>query len=327
MRSSRRTLFSDQLSNPDILKDFESELAILNSVIGWSKTLDGLPQFSLENIKKYVNMVTAEVLSKSAVVKKHFSRGEQLLEEQYVDIGSIFTKQSDDYFCFKGVCGASLRKQNRIIFVALSKADGSVEYTYCQCPAGRNGTCFHTSAVMKLVAKWVINKTNKIQKPKACTSKPCGWSIPQSRERLEKSPIFSLKIFSSTTTKSKINTCSKGSTINNTSNTNTSSTTNNDKGITSSLYDGPTESNRKNGKRKLQEMRDVIYSHNKNITILSVIDLNQEKRINTSFRTMPVGSVLSNQFGLIPHDFNVYCNLPDPKKCNQTYVQYPLFPF
>ena len=129
MRSSRHTLFSDQLSNPDILKDFESELAILNSVIGWSKTLDGLPQFSLENIKKYVNMVTAEVLSKSAVVKKHFSRGEQLLEEQYVDIGSIFTKQSDDYFCFKGVCGASLRKQNRIIFVALSKADGSVEYT------------------------------------------------------------------------------------------------------------------------------------------------------------------------------------------------------
>ena len=208
-----------------------------------------------------------------------------MLEEQYVDIGSIFAKQSDDYFCFKGVCGASLRKQNRIIFVALSKADGSVEYTYCQCPVGRTGTCFHTFAVMKLVAKCVIKKTNKIQKPKACTSKPCAWSIPQSRERLEKSPIFNLKIFSPTTTKSKINTCSKGSTINNTSNTNTSSTTSNDKVITSSLYDGRTGSNQKNGKHKLQEIRDVIYSHNKNIPILSVIDLNQEKRINTSFGT------------------------------------------
>ena len=70
----------------------------------------------------------------------------------------------------------------------------------------------------------------------------------------------------------------------------------------------------KNGKNgKLQKMHDVIYSHNKNIPALSVIDLNQEKRINTSFGTMPVGSVLSNQCGLIPPDFNIYCNLPDPK--------------
>ena len=154
-----------------------------------------------------------------------------------------------------------------------------------------------------------------------------SWSLPQSRERLENSPISSLNIFSPTATKSKINTCSKGSTINKAIGANTSNTTSSDKGTTSSLYDARTESNRKNGKRKLQEMHDVIYSHNKNIPMLSVIDLNQEKRINTSFGTMPVGSVLSNQCGLIPPDFNIYCNLPDPKNCNQTYVQYPLFPF
>ena len=172
---------------------------------------------------------------------------------------------------------------------------------------------------MKLVAKWVIDKINEISELNACTSKPCAWSIPQSRERLEKSPISSLKIFSPTATKSKINTCSEGSTINNTSSTNTSNTKSSDKGNTSSLYDARTEANRKNGKRKLQEMRDVIYSHNKNTPMLSsVIDLNQEKRINTSFGTMLVGSVLRNQCGLIPTDFNIYCNLPDPKKCNQT---------
>ena len=96
---------------------------------------------------------------------------------------------------------------------------------------------------MKLVAKWLIDKINKIPEPKACTSKPCSWSIPQSRERLEKSPNSSLKIFSLTATKSKINTYSKGSAINNTSGTNTSSTTSTDKGITSSLCDARTESN------------------------------------------------------------------------------------
>ena len=144
---------------------------------------------------------------------------------------------------------------------------------------------------------------------------------------MEKSPISSLKIFSPTTTKSKINACSKGSTINNTSSTNTSCTTSSDKDIPLSLYDARTESNLKNGKRKLREMHNVIYSHNKNIPMLPVIDLKQEKRINISFGTMPVGSALSNQCMLIPPDFNIYCNFPDPKKFNQIYVQYLLFPF
>ena len=101
---------------PNIPKDFEYELINLNSVVGWSKRLDGLPQFSVENIEKYANMVTAGVLSKSTVVKKHFSRGEQLLEEQYADIESIFTKQSGDFFCFKGVCGTKNKDGDEIFF-------------------------------------------------------------------------------------------------------------------------------------------------------------------------------------------------------------------
>ena len=60
-------------------KDFEYKLTNLNSMVGWRKSLDGLPQFSVENIEKYANIVTAGVLSKSTVVKKHFSHGKQLL--------------------------------------------------------------------------------------------------------------------------------------------------------------------------------------------------------------------------------------------------------
>ena len=84
---------------PNISKDFEYKLTNLNSAVGCSKSLDGLPQVSVENIEKYENIVTAGVLSKSTVVKKHFSLGDKLSEEQYVDIGPIFTKQSDDFFC------------------------------------------------------------------------------------------------------------------------------------------------------------------------------------------------------------------------------------
>ena len=167
------TLKSNTLKDmPNIPKDFEYELTNLNPVVGWSKSLDGLHRFSVENIEKYANMVTAGVLSKSTVVKKHFSRGEQLLEEQYVDIGSIFNKQSDDFFCFKGVCGASFRKQNRTIFVALTKAEGSIGCLLSvSCWKGWN--MFSCIFCDKLVAKWVIDKINTIQEPKACTSKPC----------------------------------------------------------------------------------------------------------------------------------------------------------
>ena len=66
---------------PNMPKDFEYDLTNLHSVVSRSKSLHGLPQFSVENIKKkYVNIVTVGVLSKSTVVKKHFSRGGQLIE-------------------------------------------------------------------------------------------------------------------------------------------------------------------------------------------------------------------------------------------------------
>ena len=39
-----------------------------------------------------------------------------LLEEQYADIGPIFTKQSDDFFCFKGVCGTKNKDGDEIFF-------------------------------------------------------------------------------------------------------------------------------------------------------------------------------------------------------------------
>ena len=127
---------------------------------------------------------------------KHFLRGKQLLEENFIDVASIYSKQSDTLFCLKGVCAASLKKQNRWTFMALSKVDGSVSYAYCQCPAGRVGTCSHMFAVMKLVAKWAIDKLTKIPELKACTSKPCTWPVPQSRGKLFKSPISEISLIS-----------------------------------------------------------------------------------------------------------------------------------
>ena len=128
-------------------------------MVGRSKGLDGLPQFWVEYIQKYANMVTAAALSKSKVVKAHFSRGEKFFEKQYVNIGSNFTKQPDDFFCFKDVCGGRLRKQNRIIFVTLTKANGSV----APVSGWKDWNMFSRICCDEVVIKWVIYKTNKIQ--------------------------------------------------------------------------------------------------------------------------------------------------------------------
>ena len=87
--------------------------------------------------------------------------------------------------------------------MALSKVDGSVSYAYCQCPAGQVGTCSHMFDFMKLVAKWAIDKFTKIPEMKACTSKPCSWSVPQSRGKLFKSPISEISLMSPASKKQK----------------------------------------------------------------------------------------------------------------------------
>ena len=138
---------------PNAPKEFVLDLSNLSLIDGWSKSLEGMPSFSIEHIDNYSQKINTAVLSKSKKVKKQFRRGEQLLEENFIDITSIYSKQSDTLFCLKRVNAASLKKQNRWTFMALSKVDGSVSYVYCQCPAGKVGTCSHMFVVMKLVAK------------------------------------------------------------------------------------------------------------------------------------------------------------------------------
>ena len=73
--------------------------------------------------------------------KKSTIGGEQLLEEQYLDISSIHVKHGDDLFCIKGVCAASLKKTDQWVTVALTINPCEIYFAYFQCVAGKPGTC------------------------------------------------------------------------------------------------------------------------------------------------------------------------------------------
>ena len=89
---------------PDILK----HVGDIQRLDGWSKELFNLPKLTVEYIDKYYEKVNDTFSQNSTKVKKHFQRGQQLLEESFIDIGSDVIKENDSLFCIKCVCAASM---------------------------------------------------------------------------------------------------------------------------------------------------------------------------------------------------------------------------
>ena len=80
------------------------------NMAGWSKMLDGMPNFTVNNIKAYHEKITKLFCRKSTAIKKHFVRGQQFTEERFIDSTSTFFKSDENLFCVKTVTGATLRE-------------------------------------------------------------------------------------------------------------------------------------------------------------------------------------------------------------------------
>ena len=81
----------------------------LNLSDGWSKNLVNLPSLTLDKIIAYVERVNKTFIKKSKKIEKHFQQGQQFLEENFIDLNSISSKQNDKYISVKGICSASLK--------------------------------------------------------------------------------------------------------------------------------------------------------------------------------------------------------------------------
>ena len=165
------------------------------NMTGWSKSLDGMPNFSVDNIKVYQEKITKLFCENSKLIKKNFIRGQQFMEERFIDLTSTFSKSDETIFCVKTVIAASLRKLCRWAVVALSKTDGEIIYAHCACVGGKAGTCAHSYALMKTILKWVIDRRTVIPEEKACTSQRCAWNQVQMRkheENMDRMPLSEL---------------------------------------------------------------------------------------------------------------------------------------
>ena len=168
--------------------------------VGWSQSIVGLPRISGVEIDQFFEETTRAVIKQGTKIKKHFNRGEQFLAERYIDPDYVFTKFNEGYFFIKGICSASLKKDERWVSLALSRKDNKVSYAFCECPSGNGGQCSHAYALMKLVAKWSLDKLTEIP-VLACTSRPCEWSVKKSKGRTEKPAVTDLIISAPSTSR------------------------------------------------------------------------------------------------------------------------------
>ena len=284
---------------PNALKH---EIANKRNAIGWTKSLAHMPRLSLADIEDYHKKVNESLLKNSSTISKPFVRGRQLLNENFIDFGSIYAKENDKHFFLKGVCGASLKKANRWIFLALLKSSRSVDFVFCSCPAGKLGTCAHSFAVLKLVAKWAIDGLKFVPEPKACTSSPCVWSKPQGVDRTDKIPATELNIKSPRRTGKE-------------------SDNKKHQGVQSTLYAAcSTEMNVNSTALK------NLLAHSFDNHATHVIQNAPNSHVDTLYGQMPIGSVLSYQCSLMPSGFKVYANLPTAVP-GAVIQSYPMFPF
>ena len=90
----------------------------LNSSDGWGKNLANLPSLTLDKIVAYVERVNKTFITKSKKIEKHFQQGQQFLEENFIDLNSILSKQNDKYFSVKGICSVSLKQKDRWVLLS-----------------------------------------------------------------------------------------------------------------------------------------------------------------------------------------------------------------
>ena len=178
---------------------FRGELGALKNPARWGKSLSGLPVFTKKKIDVLYRMLVGAPWETATKIKKHFERGKQLVNENFVDLLRFVVKEDNDCFYVKGLVAANLRQKDRCVSVSITKS--SAEFCYCECEAGKSGTLSHDYAVLHMLAKWSLEQLNEVPDPVPITSRLCTWNVPQARGRVDKPKLTDLTFKSNYTKK------------------------------------------------------------------------------------------------------------------------------
>ena len=158
--------------------------------IEWSKTLVGMPTFTMKEIEKH-RQLSSKI--QGLPIMKTLVRGRKFKEERFLTADSIYTTKTQNLFKVKGLCKASMKKDLRKVFVSINRAISMVSSADCSCPAGKRRYCNHVMALLLELADYSLRGLKKVPEEKACTSVARQWGIPGNKDLL-KAPVMSTTI-------------------------------------------------------------------------------------------------------------------------------------
>ena len=334
---------------------FRGELGGIKNPAGWGKSLCGLPVFTKKEVDSFVENVNEKVAGNNAVrIRKQFERGKQLVKENFVDLFRFLTKEDSRYFYVKSLVGASLKQKDRWVSVSIRKDSAEIQFCYCECEAGKSGTCSHAYAVLHLLAKWSLEQLTEVPDPVPVTSALCSWNIPQARGRTDTPKFMSMNFNSTTAKKRRSKYSSKSSskkrrdentpgpsesTLYETSESSFSSDDDTDmqkepKGISSNAYEARSVTKQKfDGKEVERLVSKMSMGKNADVPACYLFQGKAPYGFDlTTFGEVPVGSPLSYQCPLIEFGYNIHCSFVKSSTSVSFHdvpkrqVDYPAFP-
>lgn len=265
-----------------------------NESNGWTKILDNLPPISNTEIDAFHINASRNIMESSTTIKKVHKRGEQFLQEKYIDNDTVFTKQNVAYFFLKGKCSASKKKLEYNLSLAIAKTSKEIAYAFCDCPSGNGGLCHHCFAFMTLVAGWSVKRLTYVPNEAACTAQPCQWSQRKTIAHLDqKQPLSNIPM------KRKV-----------------------DGSHTypgSRLYEARVQK-----ATDLQRLMNLT-SNMAKYPIGQILQNTMQPVITSKFGNVPIGSPLSYQCPMF-NNMNVTCSFEITEVQTTLFINYPKFP-
>ena len=156
---------------------------------GWTKNLDGLPQFSYDHLFAHLlsNSTTVAANQKSSAKKtykttgamKHKEAGYRLFQDDHVQRLKFNPGNIDQNLCFfSALVQASFKTSvHYSASICLYRSNGAVCGAHCKCKAGGGGCCKHVAALLYCVLDYSERQLQVIPDHKTCTDKPQQWNI------------------------------------------------------------------------------------------------------------------------------------------------------
>ena len=258
---------------------------------GWTKQLQGLPDFTDINIRTYAtksgkrvdktNSNLSKVISQKTCVNPE-TRGYQLYNEDFIHDVWICVRDCVAFLKSKCFRSQKSKQSPHELWCAITcNQPSETVHAYCSCVAGASGFCNHVFGLLYQISHF--SKLSARQIPDEISSKPHTWDEPRI---LGISPEPTMNVAHNETTnlgKKK-------------------------RAVQSSLYEARSEKTIPNDSQKLLEAQEKMRKLNPliGITYMATPDNASTEFVKTTMgNNVPVGSVLSYQLAIPEGGFDV----------------------